>query len=122
MKLGHIGVPVSDVIKAKAFYSAIAPHVGFELLKDGDEWVGYGNDGSFEFFIHADKPSISNLHVCFEVDNREAVQAFYDAALAAGGTDHGAPGIRENYSPTYYAAFVLDPDGNNIEAVTRVQT
>ena len=61
---------------------------------------------------------MSGVHLCFSVDTKEQVASFYKSALAAGGTDNGAPGIRKNYSPTYYAAFVLDPDGNNIEART----
>lgn len=119
MKLGHIGLPVSDIEKAKAFYDAIGPTIGMKQLADHDDFVGYGSDDSYEFYIHTGKPGVSGLHVCFEVDSKEAVQSFYDAGLAAGGADNGSPGIREDYSPTYYAAFIIDPDGNNIEAVCR---
>lgn len=119
MNLGHIGLPVGDIKKAKAFYDAIAPYIGLELLKEDGEWIGYGNNDSFEFFIHTDKPGVSGVHFCFEAASKELVNEFYQAALAAGGTDNGAPGIREDYSPTYYAAFVFDPDGNNIEVVCR---
>jgi catechol 2,3-dioxygenase-like lactoylglutathione lyase family enzyme len=119
MKLGHIGLPVSDIEKAKSFYDAIAQSVGLNQLADHDDFVGYGSDDSYEFYIHTGKPGVTGLHVCFEVGSREDVQKFYDAGLAAGGADNGAPGIREDYSPTYFAAFLIDPDGNNIEAVCR---
>ena len=119
MKFGHLGLPVSDIEKAKTFYSAIASHVGLELLKDEGAWVGYGNDASFEFFIHTDTPGVSGVHLCFETTSKAAVDAFYEAAITVGGSDNGTPGIREDYSPTYYAAFVFDPDGNNIEAMCR---
>ncbi len=117
MKLGHIGLPVSDIEKAKAFYDAIASSVGFEPIDTHDGFVGYGIEDSYEFYLHTGKPGITGLHVCFEVDTKEAVDDFYRKALSAGGKDNGAPGIREDYGPKYYAAFVLDPDGNNIEAV-----
>ena len=119
MKLGHIGLPVADIKKAKAFYDAIAPSVRLKRLADHEDFVGYGSKDSYEFYIHTGKAGVSGLHVCFEVDTREQVQTFYDAGLAAGGSDNGSPGIREDYGPTYYAAFVLDPDGNNLEAVCR---
>lgn len=119
MKLGHIGLPVSDEKKSKVFYDAIAPHVGLDFINEEDGFVGYGKDETYSFYVHTDKPALTGLHLCFAVDTKEKVDAFYKAALAAGGVDNGAPGIRENYSPTYYAAFVLDPDGNNIEAVHR---
>jgi len=119
MKLGHIGVPVADIARAKAFYDAIADSIGLKQLADHDDFVGYGLDDSYEFYIHTGKVGISGLHVCFDVNSKEAVEEFYKTGLEAGGTDNGAPGIREDYSPTYYAAFVIDPDGNNIEAVFR---
>ncbi len=119
MKLGHIGVPVSDIIKAKVFYDAIASSVGLKKLADHDDFVGYGSEDLYEFYVHASKLGISGLHICFEVDSKEAVRAFHDAGLVGGGTDNGAPGIRKDYGHAYYAAFVIDPDGNNIEAVCR---
>ena len=119
MKLGHIGIPVANITKAKAFYDAIAPSIGLKQLADHGDFVGYGSADSYEFYVHTGKSGLSRLHVCFEVDSKKNVQAFYDEGIAAGGADNGAPGIREDYSPTYYAAFVLDPDGNNIEAVFR---
>jgi catechol 2,3-dioxygenase-like lactoylglutathione lyase family enzyme len=119
MKLGHIGLPIKDLKASKAFYDAIAPHIGLELLREKDGFVGYGNDKRYEFYIYMDKPAVTGLHLCFEVDTKQAVNAFHAAALQAGGVDNGAPGIRVDYSPTYYAAFVIDPNGNNIEALCR---
>lgn len=119
MKLGHIGLPVDDIAIAQKFYDAIAPTLGLNQLAVHDDFVGYGSDDSYEFYIHNGKAGISGLHICFEVDSKEAVETFYKAGLEAGGSDNGAPGIREDYSPTYYAAFVIDHAGNNIEAVYR---
>jgi len=119
MKFGHIGFGVKNVTDSKKFYDAIAPHVGLQCIGDKPDFVGYSDNDSYQFYFHNYDNKVSGLHVCFEVDSRELVDEFYNAALAADGTDHGAPGIREDYSPTYYAAFVLDPDGNNIEAVCR---
>ena len=119
MKLGHIGFGVKDVAASKTFYDAVAPHIGLSCIGDKLDFVGYSDNNSYQFYFHDGDQTVSGLHVCFEVDTKEQVDAFHAAALAVGGTDHGAPGIREDYSPTYYAAFVLDPDGNNIEAVCR---
>lgn len=120
MKLGHIGIPVQDIKASKQFYDAITPLLGLERIDRGEaNNVRYGEDGSTRLYIHTRQPSLTNLHLCFNVLNRKNVDEFYETALANGGTDHGAPGIRTDYSPTYYAAFVLDPDGNNLEAVCR---
>jgi len=118
MKLGHIGIPVKDIAASKAFYDAIAPHVGLKLIDAHDDFVGYGESKTYDVYVHTAKAPVSGVHLCFSVDTKEQVEFFYKSALAAGGTDNGAPGIRKDYSPTYYAAFVLDPDGNNIEART----
>lgn len=117
MQLGHIGLPVKDIQASKAFYDAITPHVGLTLIDAHDDFVGYGEDDSYRFYVHTGRIPSSGSHVCFEVGSQDTVRAFYDAGLRAGGKDNGAPGIRGGYSPTYFAAFVLDPDGNNIEAV-----
>ena len=119
MKLGHIGIPVKNIQVSKTFYDAVSPSVGLKLIDAWDDFVGYGEDDSYLFYLHTGRAATSGLHLCFEVDTKEQVQKFYEAGLGAGGKDNGAPGIRENYSPTYYAAFVLDPDGNNIEALCR---
>ncbi len=120
MKLGHIGIPVQDVPTSKEFYDAITPLLNLEVISRGEENnVRYGENGSTRLYIHNRANGLSNLHLCFDVESREVVDAFYAAALTNGGTDHGTPGVRADYSPTYYAAFVLDPAGNNIEAVCR---
>jgi catechol 2,3-dioxygenase-like lactoylglutathione lyase family enzyme len=81
------------------------------------ETVGFGIDGKPDFLIGLRQPVHSNLHVAFSCSRRDLVRKFYEAALKAGGKDNGPPGVREKYHPSYYGAFVLDPDGNNIEAV-----
>ena len=119
MKLGHIGLPVKDIQASKRFYDAVVPHIGLHGIDAHDDFVGYGSRDSYELYIHAGRPAISGVHVCIEVDTKEQVRAFYDDGLSAGGIDNGAPGIRVDYGPTYYAAFLLDPDGNNIEVLCR---
>ena len=113
--LDHIGMPVSDIAKSKSFFqSALAP-LGYTVLMDVGEAVGLGKDRP-DFWIGKSK-SVTPNHVAFAAPNRATVKAFYDAAIAAGGRDNGAPGLRPQYHPNYYGAFVLDIDGNNIEAV-----
>lgn len=121
MKLGHIGLPVGDIKKAETFYDAIASTIGLQKINSHDDFVGYGSNGSYAFYLHTERDAVTGLHVCFEVGAKEDVNAFYDAGLAHGGKDNGGPGIREQYSPDYYAAFVIDPDGNNIEALYRAE-
>jgi catechol 2,3-dioxygenase-like lactoylglutathione lyase family enzyme len=113
--LDHIGLAVSDVAKSKTFFvSALAP-LGYKVLMDfGQEAVGMGADRP-DFWIA--KGPVAKSHVAFAAPNRAAVKAFYDAAISAGGKDNGAPGLRTQYHPTYYGAFVYDRDGNNIEVV-----
>jgi len=115
----HVGVNVRDYERSKAFYEqALAPR-GLAKTADFQEWkaAAFGPEGTYGFWVAQREPYGTGTHVAFTVDDRTVVDAFHAAALAAGGTDNGAPGIREQYHPTYYAAFVLDPDGNNIEAV-----
>jgi catechol 2,3-dioxygenase-like lactoylglutathione lyase family enzyme len=112
--LDHIGLAVSDVAKSKSFFvSALAP-LGYKVLMDFGEAVGLGADRP-DFWIA--KAPAAKSHVAFTAPNRAAVKAFYDAAISAGGKDNGAPGLRTQYHPTYYGAFVYDRDGNNIEVV-----
>ncbi len=122
--LDHVGIPVSDFARAKAFYAqALAPlgigpvmEVGPEQTGNGSA-AGFGSGGNPYFWFGDDgKPSL-HTHVAFVADSRAKVDAFYAAALAAGGRDNGAPGLRPHYHEHYYGAFVLDPDGHNIEAV-----
>ncbi|HZZ87417.1 MAG TPA: VOC family protein [Caulobacteraceae bacterium] len=122
--LDHIGLTVSDFAKAKAFYDqalaplGIAPLVGVTAEQSGGgEHAGYGSAGRPYFWIGTGPQEPGAAHVAFTTDRRATVEAFYEAALAAGGRDNGAPGVRAHYHPNYYGAFVLDPDGHNIEAV-----
>lgn len=115
--LDHVTIKVADFRRAQAFYdAALAPLGVTRLMGDGQGFGGYGADGRAYFWIGQGAQS-GGTHVAFTVADRATVDAFHAAALAAGGTDNGAPGIRAHYDPTYYGAFVLDPDGHNIEAV-----
>lgn len=117
MILDHIGLNVADYAASKAFYlKALAP-LGITLVMDEQDWGMLGRDGVPQFWFGAYGEPPKSVHVAFAAKDRAQVRAFYDAALAAGGRDNGAPGIREQYHPNYYGAFVFDPDGNNIEAV-----
>jgi catechol 2,3-dioxygenase-like lactoylglutathione lyase family enzyme len=116
----HISISVSDFARSKAFYEAALGVIGYCTLREPDGGVaGFGVPPKPDFWIHADHSNISPVHVAFGVDSREQVDAFYAAAMAAGGRDNGRPGLRPHYHPNYYGAFVLDPDGHNIEAVCR---
>jgi catechol 2,3-dioxygenase-like lactoylglutathione lyase family enzyme len=114
--IDHIGVAVSDVAKSKAFFQAALAPLGYKVVMDFGEAAGLGAEGKPDFWIGAGKPGAGG-HIAFAASNRGAVKAFYDAAIAAGGRDNGAPGLRPQYHPNYYGAFVIDRDGNNIEAV-----
>lgn len=122
--IDHVGYPVRDFAASKAFFlQALAP-LGYGLVMEVTEeqtgghgaHAGFG-DGKPDFWIGSGRPPAGAVHIAFRAASRERVRAFHAAALAAGGTDNGAPGLRPEYHPTYYGAFVLDPDGNNIEAV-----
>ena len=114
--LDHVTLKVTDFGRAAAFYdSALAPLGLTRLFGDDTTFAGYGSERPF-FWIGRDGRA-GYAHVAFASDDRSAVDAFHAAALVAGGRDNGEPGIRPHYHPTYYGAFVLDPDGNNIEAV-----
>lgn len=119
MKLGHIGIPVSDLASSRKFYDGVANSVCLEFVDSGETSVRYGVDGKALFYLHTRGKAISGVHICFEVETRDQVDEFHRRAIENGGQDFGSPGVRQDYSPTYYAAFALDPDGNNIEAVCR---
>jgi catechol 2,3-dioxygenase-like lactoylglutathione lyase family enzyme len=123
--IDHVGFPVSDYARAKTFYvQALAP-LGYALIMEVNQIendapaAGFGVDGKPDFWIGGEGGLERPLHVAIVAQSRAGVDAFYRAALAAGGKDHGAPGPRPQYHAHYYAAFVLDPDGHNIEAVCR---
>lgn len=125
--LDHIGLPVGDFERSKAFYSAVLAPLGLRLLIDMDlsddggpaGYCGFGQARP-QFWIGTGKPFTGRLHVAFVAANRAQVRAFYEAALAAGATDNGPPGLRPHYHANYYGAFVIDPDGHNIEAVSHL--
>lgn len=117
--IDHVGFAVRDYTRSKAFYErAVAPlGVGLAMEPAGLA-AGFGNAGRPFFWIEATgEPIRGRLHVAFAAESREQVDAFHAAALKAGARDHGAPGLRPIYHPDYYGAYVLDPDGHNIEAV-----
>jgi len=114
--LDHVGLKVGDVDRSKEFYRAALAPLGYEVAFDFDEGAGFSAQGIPDFWISRGEQK-SGAHVAFQAKRRDAVHAFHEAALAAGGADNGAPGARPQYGPTYYAAFVHDPDGHNVEAV-----
>jgi catechol 2,3-dioxygenase-like lactoylglutathione lyase family enzyme len=115
--IDHIGLTVSDVGRAKAFYTAALAPLGYALLMEFDQFAGFGLAPKPDFWISQGKANVPPIHVAFAASSRAVVDAFHRAALAAGGKDNGAPGLRPHYHASYYGAFVLDPDGHNIEAV-----
>jgi catechol 2,3-dioxygenase-like lactoylglutathione lyase family enzyme len=121
--LDHVGFPVSDYELSKSFYlQALAP-LGYTLIMEVQQHehdspaAGFGIDDKPDFWIGGEGGLNRAMHLAITAKDRTAVDAFYRAAIGAGGTDNGAPGLRPHYHPNYYAAFVLDPDGHNIEAV-----
>lgn len=115
--LDHIVIFVSDYFRSKRFFEAALAPLGYKLItEDGMYGAGFGHSDTPNFWIKQGRPCLG-LHVAFSTDNRKAVDAFYEAAIAAGASDHGGPPICREYHPTYYGGFVLDPDGHNIEAV-----
>ncbi len=122
--LDHIGLAVADMDRSKAFYEAALKPLRLKVVMavtaaetGGEAHAGFGVEGKPFFWIGTGARSKGGTHVAFTAADRAAVDAFHRAALAAGGRDNGAPGLRPHYHPNYYGAFVLDPDGNNIEAV-----
>lgn len=117
--LDHAGFAVSDYRSSKLFYEKALAPLGITLVAEpSGQAAGFGTEELAFFWIEAQgQPARGRLHVAFRADDRESVDRFHAAALAAGATDNGAPGKRTMYHPHYYGAYVLDPDGNNIEAV-----
>jgi catechol 2,3-dioxygenase-like lactoylglutathione lyase family enzyme len=109
--LDHVHIRVADLEESKRFYRTVLRAVGRDLT-----WEGDGAFAADELFVSDDGDPTARLHIAFQTPDRETVARFHEAALAAGGRDNGPPGER-NYHPGYYAAYVLDPDGNNVEAV-----
>lgn len=112
----HVMLDVADLDRSKAFYATALSAIGISDREDfGDSMASFGSDP--KLWVAARGRTPSSVHLAFPAPSEEAVSAFHAAAIAAGGTDNGAPGLRPDYGESYFAAFVLDPDGNNIEAV-----
>ena len=122
--LDHVGLAVADLKRAKPFYAAALAPLGISLLYEvtaeqtgGGSHAGFGANGKAFFWLGEGSKPTGGAHIAFTASSRAEVEAFHQAALAAGGRDNGAPGLRPHYHANYYGAFALDADGNNIEAV-----
>ena len=120
MSFAHIGFAVHNLEKSKEFYSKALAPLGPILQSEKTDSFHFGkSDGRTMLWLHTRGTPPGAIHLSFEAGTKEQVQEFYAAAISAGGKDNGAPGIRADYAPTYYAAFVFDPDGHNIEVICR---
>lgn len=122
--IDDMGIGVSDLDAGARFYSACLAPLGYGKITEVTpeqtghyHGIGYGRDGKPDFWIGNSTPVTRAIHIAFTAPDRASVDAFYEAALAQGGRDNGPPGIRAHYHPDYYGAFIIDPDGNNVEAV-----
>ena len=125
--IDHLSTYATDYPRTRDFYAAVFAPLGYRLLMEfdrpGDEELpgrrtcAFGPEGNPAFWVIEVKAAYTPRHTAFCADNRESVDAFYQAGLTSGGSDHGAPGLRPEYHPHYYGAFLIDPDGNNVEAV-----
>jgi catechol 2,3-dioxygenase-like lactoylglutathione lyase family enzyme len=129
--LDHVTLVVSDIQRSKAFYEKALAPLGVKPLMDFGQACGFGRESKPDFWIGTGPSSfqteehlrlITPTHVAFSAKSRAEVDAFHAAAIAAGGKDFGAPGVRSHYHPHYYGAFILDPDGHDIEAVFHGET
>jgi catechol 2,3-dioxygenase-like lactoylglutathione lyase family enzyme len=114
----HIGLKAKDMKASERFYTAALAPLGYVPGSSGEGYAGFGPKDAPALWLHSsDGTNGLGAHVCFNAPSRAAVEAFHKAGLAAGGKDNGKPGPRPDYGPRYYAAFLIDPDGNNVEAV-----
>ncbi len=113
----HIGLGVSHCDESRAFFLQALKPLGVDVVMEGEHGVGLGKNGKPSLWIRTITDTPVPLHLAFTADSRAAVDAFHQAALAAGGKDNGAPGLRPHYHANYYGAFVIGPDGHNVEAV-----
>lgn len=127
--IDHTGINVSDLARSKSFYCDVLSALQYEARKEEADIVIFGSkirtpreDPAGDFYIAAGEPLTPRSHIAFRATSRSQVDAFYGAALAAGGKNNGAPGLRPKYHEHYYAAFVLDPDGYNVEAVCHLKS
>lgn len=117
MIFDHVSLSVSDLAHSRAFFSQALAPLDIAVAMEFPEAIGLGRGGQAELWLAAGNKQSSPLHMAFAAANRAQVDAFHQAALLAGGTDNGAPGLRSHYHADYYAAFVIGPDGHNVEAV-----
>jgi catechol 2,3-dioxygenase-like lactoylglutathione lyase family enzyme len=115
--LNHIGLRVSDLSASRRFYQAVLKPLGYETNYQDAATAGFGPQGRTALWLHAAQAPQTGAHIAFDAPDKKAVKAFHAAGLKAGGKDNGAAGLRADYSAGYYAAFLIDPDGNNVEAV-----
>jgi catechol 2,3-dioxygenase-like lactoylglutathione lyase family enzyme len=122
--IDHTGVNCSDIKRSKSFYAKALAPLGYKVMMElsaqmtgGTEVAGLGAEGKTDFWLAEAPPQKPHVHIAFRAKDRKLVDAFYKEALAAGGKDNGAPGPRPHYHANYYGAFVLDPDGHNVEVV-----
>ena len=113
----HIGLGATDLAASKAFFLKALQPLGVGVVMEGPYGVGLGKPGKPSLWLSPAQEKPSRLHIAITADSRAQVDAFYQAALAAGGSDNGPPGLRPHYHPNYYGAFVIGPDGHNVEAV-----
>jgi catechol 2,3-dioxygenase-like lactoylglutathione lyase family enzyme len=116
--IDHFNLPVSDLARSRSFYERVLEPLGYRFIGQDGEAVGFGAE-NWNFGILATAQPLPRLHLAFVAASRGAVDRFYQIAVSIGARPNGAPGLRSQYDPDYYAAFVLDPDGHNIEAVRR---
>lgn len=116
--IDHFNLPVSDLARGRDFYTKVLEPLGYRFLMQDGAAIGFGT-GAWQFGLIQTPPPFPSLHLAFEARSRAQVRGFFDAAVAAGARPNGPPGLRPHYDPSYFAAFVLDPDGHNIEAVCR---
>ena len=115
--IDHFTVKVSDYKRSREFYLRALRPLGYEAVMEFEGMGGFGPKGKPYLWLHQDPPNVRPMHFAFAAPDRRSVDAFYAAAMRSGGKDNGPPGIRKDYHPNYYGAFVLDPDGHNVEAV-----
>jgi catechol 2,3-dioxygenase-like lactoylglutathione lyase family enzyme len=115
--LDHVSLPVSDLAKSKAFYAAALEPLGFGIIMESASAVGFGAASTPQDLWLGQGTPTATIHIGLHAEDEAAVHAFHAAGLAAGGTDNGQPGTRPQYHAGYYAAYLIDPDGNNLEAV-----
>jgi catechol 2,3-dioxygenase-like lactoylglutathione lyase family enzyme len=124
--IAHVGIQVSDIERSKRFYSEALHPIGYRMIREYGitpsrpaASAGFGEPPRADLWIYQGESNPAACHIAFQVSRRALVDAFYEAGIAAGGRDNGKPGLRPQYNANYYGAFVLDPDGYNIEAVCK---